>query len=1046
MIALLRTTCLPSLVLLAVLLAVLPARTYAQERAVRGTVTDAETASPLPGVNVVVQGTTTGTTTNGEGEYQLAVPQEADSLIFSFVGYEEQAVAVAGRSVIDVALAPGVQELEDVVVTALGIEREQRELGYAVEQVDGTEIVETGQPDLINALSGQVAGVTITNTGGAPGGSSRIIIRGLTSLNPGANNQPLFVVDGVPIDNRTIGATDTPRSLGNRASDLNPNDIESISVLKGAAATALYGTRAANGAIIITTRSGQAGAMRVSISSTAAAERVNSYPDFQEVYGQGFGGEATTDSFWPNWGAPIEAVADTLEGWQYYDIWRDAMQTGLQFDNNVSVSGGSEETTYYASISNLQERGVIPFGDRDRTAVRLSGDIQPFGNLNVSSSVNYTNSGGNSVPADRFMERLMYWAPTKDVTNFENENGTMRGYYGNGSAGANPLYDAKYSTYETNVDRIIGSISVNYEAFEWMNVMYRLGTDYYSEDRTNITPGPRGIEGELALSSTGFIVEDRINSRDLTSTLNVTFEQELTDRLNASLLLGNDIFARRLNRVIASGNDFVVPEFYDLSNVRDVSTSQGLSQQRLIGVYGNLGLDYNDYLFLNFTGRNDWSSTLPEQNRSFFYPSVNVSFLFSEAFELPDVLSYGQVRASYAEVGKDADPYLTGVTYSVPVAYPLDGRVGFTRSDVRGSQDLKPERTTSVETGADVRFLNGRLGLDLALYQSNSADQILRVPVSNATGFTQFVTNAGEIRNRGIELQLNATPVLTNDFSWDATLNFARNRNTVVDIREGIEEIIIGSQFGYVGSGATIKVIEGDPYGNIYGRSYERYYPEGEEPENPEYLEEDRPLLIGEDGFPVINTEQKVLGNMLPDWTAGLSNTFSYKGVSFSFLIDVKKGLDVFSQYHNFFTAFGILEESLDRNEFRVFEGVTADGTPNEKRVWLGQGVGPDGVDYGAGFYRNVKRRATENFIFDASYVKLRNARLSWRLPARWIEGSVLKEVRLSTGINNIILYTPFDGFDPESRSGGAGTNATGFTGLDYPGVSNLRFTVNLTL
>ena len=413
----------------------------AQGQSISGRVTDAQDGGPLPGVNVVAVGTTVGTTTDSQGLYDLDVPANVDSLSFSFVGYATQTVAIGGRSEIDVALQPQVQQLGDVVVTALGIERQERSLGYAAQEVDAAELEETGQPDVLSALSGKVSGVTITNTGGAPGGSSRIIIRGLTSLNPNANNQPLFVVDGVPIDNSTIEAGDTPRSLSNRASDIDPNNIESINVLKSGAATALYGTRAANGAVIITTKSGQAGEMQVNISSTAAAERVARYPEFQTVYGQGFGGEATTDSFWPNWGAPIAEVADTLEGWQYYDIWRDAMQTGTLFDNAVSVSGGNEDVTYYGSVSNLQQRGVIPFGDRDRTSVKLSSQIQPFSTLNVSSSVSYTNSGGNHVPADRFMERLMYWAPTKDVTNFEQPSGIQRGYYGNGSSGTNPLYE-----------------------------------------------------------------------------------------------------------------------------------------------------------------------------------------------------------------------------------------------------------------------------------------------------------------------------------------------------------------------------------------------------------------------------------------------------------------------------------------------------------------------------------------------------------------------------------------------------------------------------
>jgi hypothetical protein len=380
--------------------------------------------------------------------------------------------------------------------------------------------------------------------------------------------------------------------------------------------------------------------------------------------------------------------------------------------------------------------------------------------------------------------------------------------------------------------------------------------------------------------------------------------------------------------------------------------------------------------------------------------------------------------------------------------------VGFTRSNVRGSADLKPEQTTTLEFGTDLRFLDNRLRFDFTWYKSNSRDQIFDVPISNATGYTRIITNAGEIENKGIELQIEGRPVQTRDFVWDVAVNYSRNRSEVVEIAEGINQILLGSSFGYAGSSASIQLTEGDPFGNIYGRSYERYYESGE-PEDNIYLDEDRPIVIGDDGFPVVNTDQKVLGNTQPDWIGSIRNDFSYKNFNLSFLIDAKWGQDVYSQYDNFFTAFGITKNTLNREDYHVFEGVTADGQPNTQEVWLGQGLDPEGRidpgtgsvrDYGAGYHRNVKRGSTEEFVLDASYIKLRNIRLAYSLPQDLVTDLGLRRVTLSTTATNIILYTPFSGFDPESRAGGASTNAQGFTALDYPGVASFFFSVNLSL
>jgi len=1025
--------------MLALLLPVFTA-VQAQEQTVTGTVISAEDNQPLPGVSVLVKGTTNGTVTDIDGAFRLTVPTEGVTLIFSYVGFKEQRVELGSQTTLSISLEPDATELSEIVVTAFGLEQEKKQLGYSVQELQSEAIMETRQTNIVNALQGQVSGVQVTSAGGAPGMSSRIIIRGLTSIDPTSNNQPLFIVDGVPIDNSTQEDNGTPRGMTNRAADLNPNDIESVNVLKGAAATALYGIRAANGAVIITTKKGEAGKTQVRVNSSVGFEEVNKFPEFQGEYGQGFSGLHQPTSFWPSWGAPVRAVQVFEPEHRFYDNNRALMETGVVLDNSISVSGGNEKATFFTSFGNLQHDGVLPNSSWDRTSAKITGTVKVNEKFNFSGSINYINSGGNRVPFDRMLETMMYQSVTQDVTDYINPDGSQ---VFTGSSD-NPIYVAKFRTFEDDVNRIIGNINLNYDVTDWFRVSYRLGSDYYAEERTEITPGPLGIDTEVRpLSSLGFMEETRINSRDINSTLNLTFQHDITDRLNATLRVGQDVFTRTREQIRASGTTFQIPRFFNLSNLTEnITNTQSFRDRRLMGVYGDLMLNWDNVLFLNFTARNDWTSTLPEENRSFFYPAVNLGFAFSDVFDLPEFFTFGKLRASYAEVGKDTNPYRTSATYSA--AQIGDSYLGFTRNSSLGTPELRPERTTAIEFGGDFRFFDNRLSLDIAWYQQNSIDMILPVPVSNATGYTRIFTNAGELRNRGLELVLNARAVETQDFSWDVTLNFTRNRNEVIEIREGIENIVLGSQFGYAGSSVTMTIVEGAPYGNLYGRSFERYYANGT-PDNLTELDRDLPLLIGENGFPIINRNQLVLGNTQPDWIGGIRNTLNYKGLRLSFLIDGRYGIDQYSQFDNFYSAFGKLDYSLNRNDVVVFSGFQSDGTPNDVPVWLGQGIGPDGNNYGAGFYRNYYRGSSENFVQDASFIKLRNITLGYTLPPTLIDKLPFTNVDVSVAANNIILWTPWTGYDPESFSAGAGGNATGFTGLGYPGIRSAFFTLNLT-
>jgi len=1009
----------------------------AQQSTVNGKVTSAEDQEGLPGVSIVAEGTGTGTVADIDGNFTINVSGNNPVLVFSYIGFAKQSVAVGNRQTVNVVMQAEATGLDEFIVTAFGISQEKKSLGYSAQNIDAEAITKTKQPNIVNSLQGQAAGVQVTNSGGAPGQSARIIIRGINSLDPGANNQPLFVVDGVPVDNSTIESSGSPRGLSNRMADLNPNDVESMSILKGAAATALYGVRAANGAVIVTTKKGKEGQVRVNYNGAVGFETLNSLPKLQDQYGQGFSGQYQPTSFWPSWGAPIAEVRQTVPDHKYQDNWNRAFNTGIQIDNNLSISGGNEKATFYGSFGNLQQEGIIPFSTWNRTTAKLSGSVKVSEKFDFSGSVNFSNSGGNRVPHDRFMERMMYWSETTDVRDYINEDGTMRTY-----SNTNPIYDARFATYEDDVNRVIGNINFNYHPTDWLSLSYRLGNDFYSDKRTEITPGPRGIDGEVPLSSTGFLEETRINSRDLTSNFYLTLKKEFGTDLNTSLRLGNDIFERSFDRVTARGENFVIPEFYNLSAASQIFASQEKSLRRLVGFYGDLMVDYKNYLFLNVTGRNDISSTLPQDNNSFFYSSFNLGYVFSENIQLPSWVTFGKLRASWAQVGKDTDPHILGSTYASPSVFPLNGQVGFTRNSVYGDLALRPEQTNAIEFGLQTAFWNNRANFDVTYYKSNAKDQIIPVPVSDATGFSSYITNAGEIENSGFEFILGGSPIKGNDFSWNISANLSINNNEIKAIREGIDEIVVGTQFGYGGSSVTMKLLEGEAYGNIFGRSYQRF---GADPDNL-FLESDLPVVIGANGFPVRGGSQLILGNAIPKWIGGIRNDFTYKGFEFSFLVDFRTGLEQYDQFGNFLSAFGKNEFTEAREDFRVFDGVLADGSTNTKEVWLGQGTGPDGVNYGAGYWRNHYRTTSENFVNDASFIKLRNITLGYNLNPNILANTPFRTARVSVAANNIILYSPWDGFDPESFSAGAGGNATGFTGLGFPGVQSVFFNLNLGL
>lgn len=1034
------------LFLLLVLVLSLPLLVFSQSRQITGRITD-QKGDAVPLASITVKGTNVGTAADDNGRFSISVPGNNAVLVISSVNFQTQEVRVGNSNDLTVELSGGNTLSEVTVTTALGIKRPKRSLGYSAQEVSGDALVLTKQTNIVNALRGQVAGVQINSGGGAPGQGSRIIIRGIKSLAPGKDNQPLFIIDGVQMDNSTttVNSAGSIRGLSNRAADINPDDVESISVLRGGAATALYGQAGSNGVVVITTKSARAGKMRISFSSTYGIDEVNKFPEVQMMFSQGQNSIYKATDFFPSTGPTVEAAKalDPTHPAQIFHHYKRAYQQGNQFRNSLTLSGGNENALLTSSLSYFKQNGTIPNSDYKNISARVGAQFKISNKIKFNPSFYFINSGGLRVNADRFNESLTYWSPRHDVQDYLKEDGTMKTYGNN-----NPIYATKTNNFRDNVNRIIGTGDLTYSPFTWLDLNYKYGMDFYTDFRRHTAPGPRGLVGERqhADNGRGFVNEDRLNSRIITSNVMATLKRRWSDNFNTVLRVGNEVRDRKYSRLSATGSELDVPTLLSLNNAKVRNTTEYQEQYRIVSAYGDLTLDWKNYLFLNVTGRNDWSSTLPSGFNSFFYPSASLSYVFTDHFKkMPSFLSYGKLRVSLAETGKDTDPYETSSIYASSVLQSTS-QVLWSRGDARGDALLRPERTSTFEVGTELRFLKNRLGIDFNWYKLNSRDQIIPVSVSPATGYTNVIINAGEIENKGIELVLNGNPIRNDNFKWDITVNFARNRNKVVSIREGLSEIVVGSQFGYIGSTATLKYVPGYAVGNIYGSSLLRYY--GTKTDDKINIDRSLPLVIaatGSDaGFPVRDGTQRLLGNSQPDWTGGINNILSYKNLTLSFLWETQQGHEKYNQLGNFMAAFGISKFTENRNDITTFQGVKPDGTPNTQPVWLNWGTGPDGRVYSQGYYRNIYRSVTENFVEDASWIRLRNVSLSYSLPANILKRTFVQGATVTFTGNNLLLFTDYSGYDPESGSFSAASNLDAFAGFTYPAVRSYLFSINL--
>lgn len=1048
------------------------------QRVITGTITSAEDGSTLPGVSVIVKGTSSGAISDMSGKYRIEVPDGEVTLVFSFVGMKTKEVITEKSTEIDVVMEPGDIGLEEVVVTALGISREKKALGYSVQEVSGEDISDVRDNNFINSLSGKVAGVQITSSSGNMGGSSRILLRGANSIS--GENQPLFVVDGIPIDNSNFSSVNQRRGAGgydygNMAQDINPDDIESISILKGANAAALYGSRASNGVILITTKKGKLRkGLGVSVNSSVTWEQVSRLPKFQNQYGGGFivsdedggrngfsvlelnGSEYLISQYAvdESWGPELDQGYEVVhwDGWYDYeqgltntpqtrewasnpDNIRNFYETGVTYTNNVALSGGTEKTAFRVSYTNMDVTGVMPNSEMQKHNVNFSGSAKLGKRLTAFAVGNYTNRNALGRPTTGYdgnnvSQQFYQWGQRQwdmDVmSNYKNPDGSQRTW--NRIAWNNPRpkytdnpYWTRYMNYQNDArNRFFGNIGLTLEITDWMKATAKAMTDYYTDRR----------EERIAIGSqaTSQYVE---GIREVSET-NFEFLLQIDKALSDAISLNANIGLNRRDNwyqrnVTTTGGGLAAPEFYNLAGgIATPTLDDYYEQKRVNSIFGQASLGFMGMFYLDATLRNDWSSTLPEENNSYLYPSVSASVLLSEIGPLKELswFSFGKLRLGIAQVGNDTNPYqlLTGYNVKEPFgAYP--------RATVPNSlknPDLKPETTTSWEIGTDLRFFNDRVGIDFAYYSAKTIDQIISVDLPGPTGYQSQVINAGEMTNKGIELMLYATPIKYQGFRWDISFNWAKNQNEVVELTEGIDKYHLANAPFSVEVAAAV----GEPYGAIIGTNYS-------------YTDAGEVIL---DGGVWLPGKREVLGSVMADWTGGISNTFSYKGLSASVLIDIQQGGQLFSTSYMWGMYSGMLEETAGNNEL---------GNPKRASVDEGGGVLLDGVmeDEAGNYVPNTVRADMNTLglyhyfvaasdIFDADYVKLRELRVGYTIPNRLLGKVPIRDLRISfIGRNLAIWGTTIDHIDPSHATNSG--NIQGIEGAQVPPVRS--YGVNLS-
>lgn len=1027
---------------------------------VTGTVTDAN-GEPLIGATVMVKGTKVGTATDVDGKFSIkAAP--GSTLVVTYIGSKPTEVTVTG-STVNVQVADGTTNLDEVVVTALGIKKDKKSLGYAVDDLKAEELMRNKSTNAINSLSGKIAGVNITQSSGAAGAGSQIILRGGTSGSESRDNQPLFVVDGIIYDNSSSvvgnsafdgsGASSTTTS--NRVMDINPEDIESMSVLKGPAASALYGSRAANGVVIITTKKGKQGTVEVNLSAKYISTWCKNLPEQQKEFRRGYmediyndAGEyqktVYNDFAYNSWG-------DRITNQPVYDNIGDFYKAGGVWDTNLSVSGGTENSNFYLSGSYYDQDGVVPTTGYTKTTFRFNGE-QKYKMFTFGANAAYSNArttrtltgaalyGSEGTGA---LYAVDNWSPTDDMKHYLNEDGSRYQMFGDRlqpwEERDNPYWIVNKNKMTDETERFTGNFSVKADLTSWWWVNYRMGVDTYTQVASNRIAPHGAIKRAW---QDGMMSDNTLRYRYLTTNLMSNMNKQFGD-FNLNLMLGTSTDYTKTQRDYMMAFNFTVPEFYSYENATkdNKNFKHSSSRKRLVAVFGEFRADWRNAIFLTVTGRNDWTSTLPVDNRSYFYPSVSGAVVFTELMgeSRPEWLSFGKVRASWAKVGKDTNPYETN-TYLWDVHSYLGGYVSVGNSWSRGNSYIKPEMTKSTEIGLELHFLQNRLKFDAAYYTNDSFNQILSPRGPQSTGYIFCSINAGNVYNKGLEFSLSGTPVQTKDFTWETGINVAGNRGTMDGLPAGMEFMYLTDvQYG----SAKACSISGGNFMAISGTEWKR--------------NEEGKLILDANGFPQSAGVTVQVGNREAKFTGGWNNTLTFKNFTFNMLWEFRVGGDVFNGTKYAMTQTGVSKFSGDiRNQPLTISGVNDKGEevthtwePSYDKAYDFNNKKISGYNIVQSYYQGAYNYETRNWITKVNSLRLRTISLGYEIPKAWLASNVkfIKRASFNIAATNLLLFTNYDG-DPEVAASGAGRGGSSSVGFEYcgiPATSSVSFGVNLT-
>ncbi|MEI6884616.1 MAG: SusC/RagA family TonB-linked outer membrane protein [Bacteroidota bacterium] len=1026
---------------------------FAQTRVISGTVTSSEDKQGIPGVTVVVPGTTIGTNTGLDGKYVLAVPTKYTSLTFSYIGMKTKEVPIGTATSLDVVMDNDVLNMDEVVVTAIGVPRETKALSYSVQEIGADEIQKAARTDVINSLQGKMSDVQIINAAGVAGAPSYIQIRGVQSIT--GNNQPLFVLDGVPISNSGGYSGVDGVAQSNRAIDINPDDIASINVLKGGAATALYGLQAASGAIVITTKKGKASPGRkisVNFNSYIQFDQVSKLPELQNQYAQGTKGNWVSGGR-TTWGPRIDTCSYDKSGWDTYPYAEfdvdgrivsknnpkangqavntynpyNFFQTGVTTNNSVSISGGGEVSTFYFSFSDNQSKGVVPNNKFRRNTFKIAGDTKLGDHFKISGSANYMITAGDRIQqgsnTSGVMLGLLRTPPTFDNgAGYITTTGGQRSYR-HGAGYDNPYWTANMNKYNDQVNRLIGNVQLDYYATKWLSFTYRAGIDWWG----------RKVKDQLAVGSaaqaSGWCKESMENNKDFNSDLMMNIDKDFAKDFNVKVILGHNMQQHYYYVLNGNANDLVIPEYYNLNNSTAISANEATNKIRRAGIYGDIQLSWKSMLYLSMTGRNDWSTTLPQGKNSFFYPSIGLGWIFTQLPGLKDnkVLPYGKIRMSYAVVAKDAPPYVTSNYFVQPaptdgwvspagIIFPYGGNVGYTVSDVMGNGQLKPEKTNTFEVGTDLKFINNRIGLSYTYFNNSGKDLILQVPVAASSGYLYEYMNAASMKTTGNEITLDVIPIKSKNWEWDITLNWSKINTTVQQLAPGINSLFLG---GFTNS--EIRATVGEPYRTFWGRDWKR--------------NADGVLLLDDDGYPQMVDNMVALGNIDPKWIGSLGTNLRWKDLSLYVLVDVKYGGKMWNGTRGAIDYFGTSQGTADRDTPYQFEGIIeSTGMTNTKYV-LRNEAWMTGI--GSGF-----NGPSTDYLEDAGWLRLRTVTVSYSF-TKLLHKTFIKGLDVYFTGTNLLLYTKYKGIDPETNLSG-NDNSQGVDYFNMPGTRS--YTLGLTL